>query len=158
MIMAHRSAVITLVIGSLMAAPLRAQSLEENWNNLNQLKTDQEIQIVTKDAKAHRGRLGGLNADSVTVHLVSGDQTFERLNILRVAYKAKGRRAHHIKVGSAIGAGLGVVNGVFSDTCRSCRSRGASIVLALFASVLLGAAIGAVLPAGGGWKVIYRSP
>jgi hypothetical protein len=151
MSIALRCAVVTLLVASLM--PLRAQSPEGNWDNLQRIKPDQEVEIVTNDAKAYRGTLRSLQVESIIVRLVSGDHAFERANILRVAYKPKGRRSHHVKVGTAIGAGFGVVNAFFSDGCQSggCRFAGVGI------SALLGAAIGAALPAGG-WEVLYRSP
>jgi hypothetical protein len=159
MITALKGTVVTLLIGSLTVAPLRAQSAEGKWDNLKQIKPDQEIEIVTNDAKAYRGRMQSLRGDSMKVRLRSGDQTFERSNILRVAYKPKGR-LHHIKKGAAIGAGVGLLNGVFSDRCNSehvCMSTGKAISVSIAVSGSIGAAIGAALPAGS-WEVVYRSP
>jgi hypothetical protein len=153
MITTLKSTVVILLTGILMAAPLGAQSPEGNWDNLAAIKPDQEIEIVTKDTKAYRGRFRSLTTESITARLVSGDKAFERLNVLRVAYKHSGRRAHHIKVGSAIGAAVGLLNGIFSDGCKSngCKFAGVGV------SALIGAAIGVALPAGV-WEVVYRSP
>jgi hypothetical protein len=152
--------VLTVVIAALVTvAPLRAQTGKADWNNLKQVKPDQAVEVVLKDAKSHKGGLQSVSDDGIVVRLASGEQTFARQNVLRVSSKRQGHRLRNALIGGVIGAGAGLGVGIAADRCPPNSivcfgNKGKAI--ATPAVGLIGFGIGAAIPTGG-WQEIYRA-
>jgi len=89
-----------------------------------------------------------------------GEQTLARDQVKRVSIRSKGHRGRNALIGAGIGAGAGLGIGASIDNNCSKTSivctgnKGKAILTPAFG--LLGAGIGALIPAGG-WREVYRS-
>jgi len=129
------------------------------WNRLGQLKTGQEVEVVLNDAKSYKGKFQSVSDTALTVRLESGDQPFDRQNILRVSAKASSRRLRNIALGGV--AGLGAGAGIGAATNRGGRNQivsptGVGAAVGAVIGLGAGAALGAALPSGE-WREIYRA-
>jgi small nuclear ribonucleoprotein (snRNP)-like protein len=147
-------------IGSVNAA--EPKSTQANWENLEQLASGQEVQVVLTDAKSYRGQLQTVGDDALVLRLARGEQTFERQNVLRVSTRGKSHRGRNALIGLAAGAGAGVIVAVASPELGTGKCAQGSCVNAGIVSMVgfwggvLGAGLGAAIPTGG-WHDVYRA-
>jgi len=154
---------IYLVLGVLAATvmsavPLQAQTDRTSWNNLKKAKAGQEIEIVLNDAMSYKGTLISWSDAGVVAHVSTGEMMFTRSEVMRVARHKPGHRLRHTVVAAGIGAAFG---GIYDASCGNsyaCPSRRDKKVVLASVTAGLGALVGAVLPSGKGWEVIYRRP
>ena len=144
---------------SLMAFQTRTQP--PNWGDVIDLAPGAEVKVVVKQGHAQRGTFQSATADAITVHIATGDQSLARADVAQILAKSRGHRAKHALIGLAIGGGVGLTVGAVADHSNSKSNQwdilpnaGKAILTTL--GVLVGAGIGALLPAGG-WKTIYKS-
>ena len=154
--------VLTLVFLAiaLILAPSLNAAIASDWASLKQLTPGERVKVSLTAGTSVQGELQSLTDDALVVHSSRGDQTFARETILRVSVKSAGHRGRHALIGAAIGAGAGLGMGAAIDADCGPNSivctgnKGKAISTPLFG--LLGAGIGALLPAGG-WREVYRS-
>jgi hypothetical protein len=133
-----------------------AQFSQNNWDNLKQLAPGQQIRLVLNDAKSYRGQFRAVSDEAIMARVATGEQTFERQNVLRVSAKGKSRRGRNVLIGAAIGAGLGgVAVGMDCHYGRGGCGAAGAVLGAPFAAAL-GAGFAAVIPTGG-WHDVYRA-
>jgi len=97
--------------------------------------------------------------EAIILHVKSAEQTILRQNLQSVSIRRAGHRGRNALIGGAIGAGVGLGAGVAIDRCSPneivCTgNKGKAILTPVFG--LLGALVGAVIPAGS-WQQIYRA-
>jgi hypothetical protein len=128
------------------------QVKESNWDNLKRLSPGDKVQVVLKGVKSYRGLLESVSDEGIVVRLATGDQTFARLDILRVSTKGESHRARNAMIGFGAGAALGLLIGG-SKNCgdAGCGAEGFLIGAAI------GPGVGASLPTGR-WHTVYRAP
>jgi hypothetical protein len=130
------------------------------WNNLKQLTPGQQVRVVVNNNKSFKGQFQSTTDDAIIIRSKGTDQTLSRSSVQVVSSRRAGHRGRHALIGGAIGAGAGLGIGAAVDNDCSPNSivctgnKGKAILTPVFG--LLGAGIGAVLPAGG-WQEIYRS-
>jgi len=154
-----------LMLGSIGISAVyakEAKSPQANWDNLKGLAPGDDIRIVLNDTKSYGAKFQSLSDEAIVVRLVTGEQTFERQNVLRVSTRGKGHRGRNALIGLAVGAGAGVIVAVASPElgtgkCAqgSCVDAGTVSVVGFLAGVL-GAGLGAAIPSGG-WHDVYRA-
>ena len=151
---------LLLPLLSLAAGPLLRAAEKSDWGNLKQVALGQPIKVLATDGKSSQGDFQSVSDDALVLRLAGGDRSFPRDTVQRVSIKRNGHRGKHALIGAAIGAGGGLGAGIpidhdCSPTSIVCTgNKGKAILTPAFA--LLGAGIGALLPAGG-WREIYRS-
>jgi hypothetical protein len=129
------------------------------WNNLKQLTPGQQVRVVVSNKKTFKGQFQSTTDDAIIIRSQETDQTLSRSSVQLVSRRA-GHRGRHALIGAAIGAGAGLGIGAAIDNDCSPNSivctgnKGKAILTPVLG--LLGAGIGALLPAGG-WQEIYRS-
>ncbi len=127
----------------------RPRPEKANWDNVKQLLPGEEVKVVLKDAKPHRGLLQTVTDEDLVIRLAAGDQKFARQDVLRVSSKSPSHRGRNAATGAAVGT---VVVGV-GLTIAAASGWG------MLAGAILGggpgAIVGAVLPTGG-WHDVYR--
>ncbi len=135
---------------------------QDPWDNLKQLAPGQETQVVLTNARSYRGQLQTVGDDAIVLRLTTGEQTFERQNVLRVSTRGKSHRGRNALLGLAVGAGAGIIVGVASPELstgkcaqRSCVDAGTVSMVGFWGGVL-GAGLGAAIPTGGRHDV-YRA-
>ncbi|HKW33994.1 MAG TPA: hypothetical protein VJN92_13375, partial [Candidatus Acidoferrum sp.] len=150
---------MTLALLGLLTSPsLHAQN--PAWDSLKQLTNGQKIRVVLNDTKSYKGEFRSISDEAILIHTRGADQSVLRQSIKQVYSKRPGHRGRHALIGAAIGAGAGLGTGAAIDADCSPQSivctgnKGKAILTPLFG--LLGAAIGAALPAGN-WQEVYRS-
>lgn len=130
-----------------------------NWNNLKELTSGEEVQVVLNDAKSYRGTFQGVTDDALLVRLSEGDRSFERGNTLRVSAKGKSHRLRKgvlaALIGLGGGAGIGAAAGRHSGQGWP-GTTGAGAAIGAAIGLGGGAAVGAALPIGG-WREVYRA-
>jgi len=151
---------LLLPLLSLATGPLLRAAEKSDWGNLKQVALGQPIKVLATDGKSSQGDFQSVSDDALVLRLAGGDRNFPRDTVQRVSIKRNGHRGKHALIGAAIGAGGGLGAGIAIDhdcspTSIVCTgNKGKAILTPAFA--LLGAGIGALLPAGG-WREIYRS-
>jgi hypothetical protein len=130
------------------------------WNNLKQLSPGQQIRVVLDSKKSFKGQFQSVADDAIIIHANGADQTLSRSSVQKVSSHRPGHRGRHALIGAAIGAGAGLGTGAAIDNDCSQQSivctgnKGKAILTPVFG--LIGAGIGALLPASG-WLEVYRS-
>ena len=148
---------LAVLLGLLGAAPLRAAGppmSNANWDNLKRLTPGDDVRIVLHDKKSYRAKFQSVADDAIVLRLASGDQTFNRRDVLRISTRGPSRRLRHALIGAAVGAGIGVA--AAAGTRREDTENpalGYAVLPPLFAG--FGAGIGAFVPSG--WHDVYRA-
>jgi hypothetical protein len=152
----------TLLLLLMVAGFGLAQSSQNDWDNLKQLAPGQQIRIVLNDAKSYEAKFQSVTDEEVVVRLATGEQTFERQNVLRVSTRGKSHRGRNALIGLAVGASAGVIVGVASPELGQGRCAQGSCInatsaaLAGFVGAAVGTALGVALPTGG-WHDVCRA-
>ena len=129
-----------------------------DWATVQALAPGESIKVALQDGGSIRGKFQSASDTGLIIAAGAGQKTLSRDNIRSVSVKHNGHRGRHALIGAAIGAGAGLGMGVAVDndctkTSFVCTgNRGKAILTPVFA--LIGAGIGAVLPAGG-WRKVY---
>jgi hypothetical protein len=130
------------------------------WNNLKQLGPGQQVRVVVNSKKAFKGQFQSSTDDAIIIRFSGADQTLSRSSVKKVSSRRAGHRGRHVLIGAAVGAGVGLGIGAAIDNDCSSNSivctgnKGKAILTPVFG--LVGAGIGALLPAGG-WQEVYRA-
>jgi hypothetical protein len=142
----------------LIGSPLFGAENPE-WNNLKQLSPGQQVRVKSSNAKFSKGEFQSVNDDAIAIRVKGADQRFERSAVQQVSSRRSGHRMRHALIGAAIGAAVGLGTGAAIDNDCNAQSivctgnRGKAILTPAFG--LIGAGIGALLPAGH-WQELYR--
>ncbi len=146
-------------VGLLVSSSLCGAQNPE-WNNLTQLTPGPQVRVVVNNNKSFKGQFQSTTDDAIIIRSKGTDQTLSRSSVQLVSSRRAGHRGRHAVIGAAIGAGAGLGIGAAIDNDCSPNSivctgnKGKAILTPVFG--LLGAGIGALLPAGG-WQEVYRS-
>lgn len=145
---------IILAGAMLLTHPSSAQN--SDWQVLRTVPQGQRIRLALRDGTSHEGKLQSVSENSVT----TDKQVVNRDDIQRVWLKRNGHRGKHAVIGAGIGAGVGLGTGAAIDADCSknafiCTGPYGKVVLTPAFGVI-GAGIGALLPAHGGWQELYR--
>ncbi len=130
------------------------------WNNLKQLSAGMQVRVMANSKKSFDGQFQSTTDDAIIIRSKGADQTLSRASVQKVFSRRAGHRGRHTLIGAAIGAGAGLGTGAAIDNDCSPHSivctgnKGKAILTPVFG--LLGAGIGALLPAGG-WQEVYRA-
>ncbi len=136
---------------SLRAADPRVE--RSNWDNVKQLLPGEEIRVVLKDLKSHRGLVLTVSEDALVVRTAPGEQTFKREILLRVSSKGQSHRGRNATLGALIGGGAGAA---IAASAPKYDRRFWVLIVGLPLGSMVGAATGAVMPTGG-WHEVYRA-
>jgi hypothetical protein len=145
---------------ALTADPLVGAVEKSDWGSLKQIAAGQAIKVTVKDGTSSQGGFQSATEDALVLRAAGVDRSIPRDTVRRVSIKTNGHRGKHALIGAAIGAGSGLGAGIAIDNDCSPNAivctgnQGKAILTPAFA--LLGAGIGALLPAGG-WREIYRA-
>jgi hypothetical protein len=129
-----------------------------DWATVQALAPGESIKVALQDGGSIRRKFQSANDTGLIIAAGAGQKTLSRDNIRSISVKHNGHRGRHALIGAAIGAGAGLGMGVAVDndctkTSFVCTgNRGKAILTPVFA--LIGAGIGAALPAGG-WRKVY---
>jgi len=128
-----------------------AQDARESWDNLNQLRPGQNIQVVDMDLKSLKGRFVSVTEEAISLRTDNGETMVERDNVMRVSARG-GKRGRNALIGLGIGAAGGVAAGLGLME-RETGYAGAVAGTIVFVAAV-GAGVGAAFP---GSRTIYRA-
>jgi hypothetical protein len=146
---------LALTADSSMAAVEKSE-----WGSLKQIAAGQTIKVAVRQGATSQGEFQSATEDTLLLRVAGEDRSIARETVRQVSLKTNSHRGKHALIGAAIGAGGGLGAGIAIDNdcppnaivCTGGYGKG--ILTPVFA--LLGAGIGALLPAGG-WHEIYRA-
>jgi len=160
------------LVGCLLALPLvEAKALQEaqppaepgisDWNNLQQLRVGQKIEVVDTNLKKHKGTFLSFSDEAISLRVKKQEVAVQREDVFRVSLRKKSKRLRNALIGMAIGAGAGVAAaeisirasepGFFSE--RDFWQ--VPYVVLVSAGIAVGAGVGATFPPG--YQTIYRA-
>jgi hypothetical protein len=142
-----------------MSSLLPAQSAD--WAVVKQLAPGQKVKLVTTEDKSLVGIVQSVSDDAIRI---GKDRSVQKPDVRSVLLRSPGRRGRHALIGLGVGAGAGVGFGAATgcdvhDTnswCFFSRREVMAVAAPLFGG--LGAGVAALLPAGGKWHEVYRTP
>jgi hypothetical protein len=131
-----------------------AQSSQNNWDNLKQLRTGQKIEVVDTSIKSLRGPFVSVSEEAITLQVGKNPQSIERAKVVRVSVRDTSHRTRNMLLGAGIlgGIALGAAAiplGATSNEGNSCPV----CVAAIAAGFGGGAALGAIP----GSRTVYRA-
>lgn len=147
---------------ALTADPLVGAVEKSEWSSLKQIAAGQTIKVAVKHGASSQGDFQSATEDALVLRVAGEDRSIARDTVRRVSLKTNSHRGKHALIGAAIGGGAGLGVGIAVDYNLSCSpnalfctgNQGKAIATPGFA--LIGAGIGALLPASG-WHEIYRA-
>jgi hypothetical protein len=129
-----------------------------DWASVQALAQGEQIKVALQNGGTIHGKFQSASDTGLVIAAGAGQQTPSRENVRSISTKHHSHRGRHALIGAAIGAGTGLGIGASIDndctkTSFVCTgNRGKAILTPAFA--VIGAAIGAALPAGG-WQKVY---
>ena len=156
------------LVGCLLALPLADASASQkaqlpaepdtsDWNNLQQLRVGQKIEVVETNLKKHKGTFLSFSEGAISLRVKKDEVGVPRVNVLRVASLDRSKRKRNILLGVAIGAGLGVLAGVgvsYATLDEGDESKAAALIVGFSGA---GAAALGAMGASSGYRTIYRA-
>ena len=131
-----------------------AQSSQNNWDNLKQLRPGQKIEVVDSSMKSLRGPFVSVSEEAITLQVGKSQESIERAKVVRVSVRDTSHRTRNMMIGAALGVGAGLALTVPLEIQQS--NEGNSFVGAMAGvTVGLGGA-GLGLGAIPGSRTIYR--
>jgi hypothetical protein len=144
-------------------APVISAQSSTGWDRVKQLPPGAEIRLNLSDGRTVTTEFQNATDDALMVAKAAVQETLSRPMVVRVSVKTKSHRGRHTLIGLGIGAGTGLVTGAVIDSHDSCHqgsfcfdilpNAGKEVFTPL--GGLIGALVGALIPAGG-WREVYH--
>ena len=161
------------LVGCLLALPLvEAKALQEaqppaepgisDWNNLQQVRVGQKIEVVDTNLKRLKGTFLSFSEEAISLRVKKQEVGVQREDVFRVSLREKSKRLRNALIGMAIGAGAGVAaieicaqasSGFLPCAGQDFRAVAYAVLVPVGGAV--GAGIGAAFPPG--YQTIYRA-
>ena len=149
-------ATLSLII--LLIAPTQtpAQSSQDSWDNLRQLRSGQRIEVVGMKLNSWQGAFLGYSGEAISLRTGQDEVAIPRADVLSVKNRERSRRGRNTLLGLAIGAAGGLVAGAVAGAAY--HEEGETGVFVLVFTPIgagAGAGIGAAMPTGA--VTVYRA-
>jgi hypothetical protein len=130
-----------------------AQSAQDSWDNLKELRPGQKIQVVNSKMMTLNGPFVSVSDESLTLQVGKNEQSVGRAEVVRVSVRDTSHRTRNMLLGAGILGGIALaataiplgVSGNEGTSCGAC----AAAIAAGFGG---GAALGAIP----GSRTVYR--
>ena len=157
------------LVGCLLALPLvEAKALQEaqppaepgisDWNNLQQLRVGDKVEVVRTDLSKHKGTFLSFSDEAISLRVGKDEVGVQRLNVFRVSSRSRehSKRLRNTLIGLGIGAAAGAVVGAaaVAGKPRQGGERRLSMVIGTLIGSGVGTVVGAAFP---GYQTIYRA-
>ena len=143
------------LLSVLCAGFLFAQLSTDSWNTIGAIQPGHKIRVETKDSK-YTGAFAGAGAESVKIDTSKGQISIARTDVRRIYSQSGSHRLRNTLIGTGIGAAIGItVNATLGALLRN-ESDEETASFLLVPPIAIGAALGAILPAGT-MKKVYDS-
>ncbi len=160
--MSYKAKVFSLfLVTTIFSISLPAQEPgEHSWENLQQLRVGQKIEVVDTNLKKHKGTFLSFSEEAISLRVKKEEVAVQREDVFRVSLREKSKRLRNALIGLAIGAGAGVAAAEISVRTDQPigRFRGEYRSIAYVVLVPVGLGVGAGIGAGfPGYQTIYRA-
>lgn len=130
-----------------------AQSAQDSWDNLKQLRPGEKIEVVDTSMKSFRGRFVAVSEEDITLEVGKSQESVGRSKVVRVSVRDTSHRTRNMLLGSGIAGGIAIAAAIVPLAANSNEGNSCgACVAAIAAGFGGGAAIGA-LP---GNRTLYR--
>lgn len=163
-----RSVLMILIFVMALAVPLQASSPQarpDDWEYVGRIAAGDTVMVVLNNAQSHQGKFRNSTPDSITIQTKSGEESFQRENVLRISARGQKHRGRNALIGASIGAGAGLGLGAAADRGSKCGPSGPFLcggssnvgkeVLTPLGTIV-GGLVGLALPTGR-WQEVYRA-
>jgi hypothetical protein len=130
-----------------------AQSSQNNWDNLKQLRAGQKIEVVDSSMKSLRGPFVSVSEEAITLQVGKSQESIERVKVVRVSVRDTSHRTRNMLLGSGILGGIAL--GVAAIPLGAASNEGNSCPVCV-AVIAAGFGGGAGLGAIPGSRTVYR--
>jgi hypothetical protein len=149
-----------VVIGIILPPCLSAADpSESSWENLRQLRSGHEIQVVEMGLGSQEGKFLGLSEQAISFRVQDREVSVRREEVLRVSLRGGHPRLRNLLLGMLAGGGVGLAVGAGQDGKYNCADPSNDYCYHKFAGGVIGlgigAAAGALLPARP--RTLYRA-
>jgi len=131
-----------------------AQSSQNNWDNLKQLRPGQKIEVVDSSMKSLRGPFVSVSEEAITLQVGKSQESVERAKVVRVSVRDTSHRTRNMLIGAAVGVGAGLAITLPLEIQQSNEGNSLAGTMAGVTVGLAGAGLG--LGAMPGNRTIYR--
>ncbi len=144
------SVLLVLLTGLPVAAdePWPGPDDESDWNNLQQLRAGDKVEIVDTNLKKLKGTFLSFSEEAISLRVGKEEVGVQRPNVFRVSSREHSKRLRNALIGVAIGGGIGVAVGAW---LQSRERMGTGPVMLL--GIGIGAGLGASIPS---YETVYR--
>jgi hypothetical protein len=133
-----------------------AQDAGNSWDNLNQLRAGQKIEVVDMKMKSVVGKFVSSSDDAITIQKDGDTVSLPRPDVYRVSSREDSKRGRNMLTGLAVGAGAGLAIGAALDARVNYESDECCMGMAIVTPI--GAGVGFGLGAAShGYRTIYRA-
>ncbi len=131
-----------------------AQTTEDSWDNLKQLRNGQKIEVVDVHLKSIKGTFASYSGEAISLRVGKDLVTVPRTDVFRVSDRGTSHRARNSLIGLALGAtfGAAIAGCTLESPCE--WPPGQKSAIGAGAGATAGALVGAALP---GNSTIYRA-
>ena len=148
-----RKATLVLVFLLLVPTFALAQSAEDSWGNLKQLRAGQKVEVVDTSMKSLRGPFVSVSEEAITLQVGKSQESIERAKVVRVSVRDNSHRTRNMLLGAGILGGIALAAtavplGISRNEGTSCGACAAAIAAGFGG----GAALGAIP----GSRTVYR--
>lgn len=147
---------ILAIVGSLLlAGQVSAQTAQDSWENLKQLRPGQKIEVIDMKWKSLKGTFVAVSDEAILLRTDGNEVSVLRADVLRVSLREHSRRGRNTLIGLGVGAGAGFAIGRAIDCGRLTEKCDPLATLITFP---LGAGLGAAIGSGfSGFQTVYRA-
>jgi hypothetical protein len=162
------SVLMVLILGMALALPSPAsspQTRQGSWENVGRIAPGDTVMVVLNSTQSNEGKFKTSSTDSITIQTKSGEESFQRENVLRISARGQKHRGRNVLIGASIGAGAGLGLGAAADRGTKCGPSGPFLcggssnvgkeVLTPLGAIV-GGLVGLALPTGR-WQEVYRA-
>ena len=131
-----------------------AQSSQNNWDNLKQLRPGQKIEVVDSSMKSLRGPFVSVSEEAITLQVGKSQESIERAKVVPVSVRDTSHRTRNMLLGSGILGGIALAAAAVPLGASSNEGNSCGVCVAVIAAGFGGGAAFGAIP---GSRTVYRA-
>ena len=144
----------TLLLLLLVPGFSLAQSSQNNWDNLKQLRPGQKIEVVDSSMKTLKGAFVSFSDEAISLQAGKGEESVERAKVVRVSVRDNSHRVRNMLLGSGILGGIAVAATAVPLIAGSNEGNSCPVCVAVIVAGFGGGAAAGAIP---GSRTVFRA-